>query len=118
MHIYPTNRKKTFIRTFTYSIIIVCVAVIFIYGFSTVTKSNGDEQKEMLKRATEMALRSCYAIEGVYPKDVSYLETHYGLVVDSKYRVYLTSAEYDLMSNVPPSVNVVLSGSGDHNQED
>ncbi len=51
----------------------------------------------------------CYAVEGVYPETLSYLEEHYGLVVNHD-RYIVT---YDAFStNLPPDVAVLVRGAG------
>lgn len=50
---------------------------------------------------------NCYAIEGAYPQELSYLEEHYGVVVNhDKFLV-----EYDVFaSNLLPQIDVIPRG--------
>ena len=49
----------------------------------------------------------CYALEGSYPDEVSYLEQNYGVVIDhAKYNVFYQS----LGSNLKPEVAVYRKG--------
>lgn len=50
------------------------------------------------------AAQECRAIEGSYPSSLSYLEDHYGLVVNSD-EYAITYESY--AANVPPAVRVV-----------
>ena len=53
-----------------------------------------------------MAAVNCYAIEGFYPADLSYLEDNYGLIIDERYNVF-----YEVQaSNIMPSVSVNRRG--------
>ena len=40
------------------------------------------EQEELLRRAVNQAVVSCYAVEGRYPESLEYLEENYGIRVD------------------------------------
>ena len=47
---------------------------------------------------------ACYAAEGIYPPDISYLEEHYGIQIDKdRFAVY-----YDVFaSNLMPDITVI-----------
>ena len=49
----------------------------------------------------------CYALEGFYPEDLEYLETHYGLSYDSE--KYVISYEV-IGSNLMPDVTIIPLG--------
>lgn len=111
MHLYPVKRRGTLVRIVLSLLLFLAVAALFLYGLYSISRSAREEQLLTVERAIRKSLVSCYAIEGVYPESLSYLEEHYGLVIDhEKYVV-----EYDAFaSNVLPSVQVVLRGSGEH----
>jgi hypothetical protein len=60
-----------------------------------------------MRSAVQKSIVNCYAIEGVYPPNIKYLEDHYGIVINhDKYVV-----QYELAgSNVMPSVNIIPKG--------
>ena len=65
---------------------------------------------ESLRTVEQAVLRSagqCYAVEGVYPAELSYLEEHYGLTVN--HTQYIVTYEA-FSSNLPPDVRVLLRG--------
>lgn len=84
-------------------IVFILVGVLLIKGtfyFEEISKKqNLDLTRQSIRRATIQ----CYAIEGVYPADISYLEENYGLMIDhDKYYI-----EYGgFASNVMPSIEV------------
>lgn len=44
--------------------------------------SSRRDQELALQSSLEHAITSCYALEGMYPPDLSYMKEHYGLVYD------------------------------------
>ena len=68
-----------------------------------------DEEAELLRRRISEAAVLCYALEGSYPEDVSYLEENYGVVIDrSRYHVFYET----FGSNMRPDIEVYRRGSG------
>ena len=65
------------------------------------------QSKEAASQALRRALVSCYALEGVYPSSVDYLEKHYGLILDHDRFVVDYNA---FAANVMPSFQVVEKG--------
>ena len=64
----------------------------------------GEEQElKLTEQAVKKAIVQCYAIEGRYPFDLSYLEENYSLTIDqSKFYIY-----YDCFSsNIMPDYAV------------
>ena len=51
----------------------------------------------------------CYALEGFYPEDLTYLKEHYGLTYDSE--KYVVSYEV-IGSNLMPDVSVISLDKG------
>jgi hypothetical protein len=107
MHIYKVKAARTGL---VLPIVIFCAMLaLFWYGFSVSTAENGTRDLQVTQAAVQKAVVNCYAIEGVYPSDVKYLEDHYGLVIDhEKYIVHYES----IGSNVMPSVEVLKKGNG------
>lgn len=63
-----------------------------------------EQGKNAVREAVLKAAVYCYAVEGMYPRDISYLEDKYGLVVNrNKYKI-----DYDLFAtNILPDVYVI-----------
>ncbi|NLZ81553.1 MAG: hypothetical protein GX913_07130 [Clostridiales bacterium] len=110
MHLY--KRKKTLPnKGILFSLLFfILVAVYFISAFSGVSKSVNKQEQEALEQAINRAIVSCYAIEGVYPVDLAYLEEHYGIAVN--YDKYII--DYNAIgSNIKPSIQVLVIGGGE-----
>ncbi len=89
------------------ALIFIAVILLFQYGFKNISGTNSAEDLNVTQEAIRKAVVSCYAIEGVYPPSVSYLEQHYGVVINhNRY-----SVSYELAgSNIMPSIDVREKG--------
>ena len=87
--------------------LIIALAAVLIISTALGNLSDGDrlEGKEQLEEALRRAALSCYASEGFFPPDVSYIEDNYGVQVDDKsYMVF-----YDVFAeNLMPDIHVVV----------
>lgn len=100
------NIEKERIREYLlFAAIILAAALILIFGVFGRAPDDGVEESIQAIRSTilEKSLQ-CYVIEGAYPDDISWLEEHYGLIINKNdyYVVYRPIAE-----NVPPQISVV-----------
>lgn len=87
------------------------VAVVLALALLT-PRFRRDIQSGSLASIRETVLRAaaqCYAVEGVYPPSLSYLEEHYHLVIN--HRDFIVSYEA-FSSNQPPQVQVLVRGEG------
>lgn len=85
-------------------ILLLFLAALFLYGIGSVSKTAQKDQADSLKSAILRSSVHCYAVEGVYPESLSYLEEHYGITYDKdKYVV-----DYEIIgSNIIPDVTVI-----------
>jgi hypothetical protein len=77
---------------------------IFLYGISLTDTSTEEHRLQSIQDAVARSAVSCYAIEGFYPSEISYLKEHYGLMVDEEnyvihYRAY--------GANLVPDIEVI-----------
>ena len=96
--IFLDNKKKL--------VPLLLFAVILVFALSGVEDaagSSGRLQFDLTERAIRRALADCYAIEGYYPPDLSYLYENYHVRVDEeKYFVM-----YEIFApNIMPSVRL------------
>ena len=87
--------------------IVVIVLILMLALFFMVFKDSGrdlsDESALAIQEAVQKGAIQCYAVEGVYPPDLEYLENNYGLKINTD-DFYVT---YDIFaSNLPPKVIV------------
>lgn len=77
---------------------------IFLYGMESVSSTTAAKQKESLETALDRSITQCYAVEGMYPPDLTYLKNHYGLTYDEEV-FFVDYTSYG--SNLRPEVTVL-----------
>ncbi|MCI8425581.1 MAG: hypothetical protein HFJ72_07995 [Adlercreutzia sp.] len=87
------------------AVIVACVLAVVLWCAWDSASVETEAQGAMSVRTAVLdAAMQCAAVEGAYPSSLSYLEEHYGLIVNhSDYAVTYEA----FASNVPPSVVVV-----------
>jgi hypothetical protein len=108
-----TNRFENKSRIFNISeklyrlfsvLIFAAILVLFYFAVDASGKNTIAKQQESLESALARDIVQCYAIEGMYPPDLAYLENHYGLVYDKK----TFFVDYQpIASNLYPDVTVI-----------
>lgn len=95
--------KKDWLAVLLFAALIA--AFFLILG--NLDKTGENEETLLVREAVKRAAVSCYAVEGFYPDELSYLQSHYGLMYDdSRYVVF-----YDAFaSNLMPTIRVVKRG--------
>ena len=82
---------------------LVIAALIFFAVGKKPGRDIREESAAAIRDAVQRAALQCYAVEGIYPPDLEYLEDNYGLKINTK-DFYVT---YDAFaSNLPPTVIV------------
>ncbi len=101
------GKKGRFINSFRsiiLSVVIFCAFIALLFkGLDYFGSINEAQSLELLKQSVHRATVQCYAIEGMYPAELKYLEENYGVVYDKdKY-----SVEYGCFaSNIMPTIVV------------
>ncbi len=96
------QRRRT--RRVVAIIVAVVLAVLLWFTWDTVNIETEAQSAASVRTAVLDAAMQCAAVEGAYPARLSYLEEHYGLIVN--HEDYAVAYEA-FASNVPPSVVVV-----------
>ncbi len=101
------RRKNTFwaaARALLLPVVAVVVVLCFFTALSNLESGQADEGRRQLEEALRRSAVACYAAEGIYPPDLTYLEERYGLQIDTdRYTVY-----YDVFaSNLMPDITVL-----------
>ena len=87
---------------------LLCAAAAVFALFGRLSRLRA-ESLEAVERAVLRSAGQCYAVEGVYPSELSYLEEHYGLTIN--HRDFIVTYEA-FSSNLPPDVRVLPKGGG------
>lgn len=101
------KRKFTFFHFMKSKIVLLLFCIflaVFLYGLSTLEGSTSEKQRASLEAALHRSIVQCYAVEGTYPPNLSYLEEHYGLTYD-KDRFFIDYIS--IGSNLVPDVFIL-----------
>ena len=86
-------------------LILAVIVITFVIGISSVDDTTYEKQMESLETALHRSISQCYAVEGVYPPNLEYIKTHYGLTYNEK----LFYVDYQpIGSNLYPDTTVVF----------
>ena len=92
-------------RRFLWPLLIALVlAALLLAVFRHPKADLEDSGATAIREAVRRSALQCYAVEGVYPPNLQYLEDNYGLQVNTE--DYYISYEA-FASNLPPTVKVV-----------
>jgi hypothetical protein len=97
-------RKSAFLTYLVPILFTAGMIAMVMYGLSVTERSSQNEGTRILLESIQRAAITCYAIEGNYPGELSYIEENYGVRIDQdRYRV-----DYSIFaSNVMPTIHVV-----------
>ena len=91
-------------------LIFVALIVAFVFLVNNITGKGNGKEMDIVRDAVKNAALTCYAVEGMYPDDLTYLRQHYNLSYnEERYIVYYRP----LASNLMPSIKVVERGNTD-----
>ena len=90
------------------ALLTLAVLAVILLSFSTALSNlrlgGGEEGRMQLEESIRRAAVTCYAVEGIYPPDLAYLQEHYGIQVnEDRYYVF-----YEVFgSNMMPDITVL-----------
>jgi len=85
-------------------LIFACLLIFFSAGIGNISSASETESRQILQDAVLRAVVQCYAIEGMYPPDIKYLEENYGLVYDHDRFI----VHYEVFAeNILPDITVI-----------
>lgn len=96
------NKNKYPLRSILMSLgLSILLLVIFFVGILRIQSISRKQELELTKQAIHKSLIQCYAIEGIYPASLSYLEDNYYLTIDTdNYYVVYNSFSSNLMPEI------------------
>lgn len=89
-------------------LLILCVGLGAVW-IKDIQRSVREQKIGAIRENVLSAAVQCYAVEGVFPPDLAYLEEHYGLVIDRD--MYIVTYEA-FSTNMMPDVSVLVRGEG------
>ena len=86
-------------------VIFALIAVFFIQAVEYSGRNSIEKEQESLENAISRDIVQCYALEGMYPPSLSYMEDHYGLTYDKN--VFFVDYQ-PIAANLYPDYTVIL----------
>ena len=100
------ERRRKWIIVALATLLCAALAVCALVGRMELLRQ---ESRAAVEQAVLRSAGQCYAVEGVYPSELSYLEEHYGLTVNHSHYIVTYEA---FSSNLPPDVHVLPRSGG------
>lgn len=104
MNLFSTKKEKISITSYLPVLILVAVLVVFIFFSNSMVSTNSEREKEILENAIDRSITQCYALEGVYPNDLTYLEENYGLIYNKEQ--FFVDYQY-IGGNLRPDITII-----------
>lgn len=81
---------------------VLCAAfIIFLTAVDNLDRDRSGEGGRRLEESLRRACAACYSVEGVYPPNLEYLTSRYGIQIDEKrYVVYYDAIGMNLMPDI------------------
>ena len=85
-------------------VVLAVILLSFSTALSNLRLGGGEEGRLQLEESIRRAAVTCYAVEGIYPPDLAYLQEHYGIQVnEDRYYVF-----YEVFgANMMPDITVL-----------
>ena len=104
MRRFQARKEKRHISGILSLLLILLLLTLSWKGLDNLSDSTNAEQTQILEDALMRSITACYALEGAYPPDITYLVEHYGLVYDTEQ--YFIDYQY-IGSNLRPDVTIL-----------
>lgn len=104
MYLFSVKKERTTLTTYAPVLILVIVLAVFVMFSNSMVSNNTVHEKEILENAIDRSITQCYALEGSYPADLTYLEENYGLIYNKEQ--FFVVYEY-IGGNLRPSITII-----------
>ncbi|MBR2729510.1 MAG: hypothetical protein IKD92_06525 [Lachnospiraceae bacterium] len=100
---YSDKEKKKIPAILFLLLAVAAAALVWYFASHVSARDLSEESAAAIREAIRRSALQCYAVEGVYPPTLEYLEDNYGLQVNTR-DYYI---RYDIFaSNIAPEVTV------------
>lgn len=104
MYLFSVKKEKASITTYLPVLLLVAILAVFTLFSNSMVSSNTAREKEILENAIDRSVTQCYALEGVYPSDLTYLEENYGLLYNKEQ--FFVDYQY-IGGNLRPDITII-----------
>lgn len=94
-------RWADLLRGLLLPVIAAAALLMFAAALSSLDQGRAEEDMRQLEETLRRGCVACYAAEGVYPADLEYLQTRYGVQIDEeRYTVHYSVFAENLMPDI------------------
>lgn len=104
MNLFSTTKEKISITSYLPVLILVAILTIFVLFSNSMVDTNTAREKEILENAIDRSITQCYALEGIYPSNLAYLEENYGLLYNKEQ--FFVDYQY-IGGNLRPDITII-----------
>lgn len=101
---YSDGKRNRSFRVFPLVAVLVLVVIVALWLLNRPGREVDEESIQAMGEAVYRSAHQCYVVEGVYPRDLAYLEKNYGLQINTEEYIVRYEA---FASNLPPTVMIV-----------
>lgn len=95
------KKRRKFIPFLLRVTAVAAILLCFSLWLTALNRRQREAGRLQLETALRRGAAACYAAEGIYPPDLDYLKTHYGLQIDeNRYRVCYEIFAHNLMPEI------------------
>ena len=104
MSLFYSKKKQSSVTAFLPALFFALLLGCFVLFSDSFSKSNLQQEKQILQDALKRSVIQCYALEGAYPINLRYLEEHYGLTYSKEH--FFVDYQY-IGSNLYPDITII-----------
>lgn len=104
MYLFSAKKEETSITTYLPVLLLVAILAVFTLFSSSMVNTNVAREKEILENAIDRSVTQCYALEGTYPSNLTYLEENYGLLYNKEQ--FFIDYQY-IGGNLRPDITII-----------
>ena len=104
MRLFSNKKEKISITSYLPVFIMILVLGAFVLFSNSMVNTNTEREKEILKNAIDRSVTQCYALEGIYPGSLEYLEENYGLIYNKDQ--FFVDYQY-IGGNLRPDITII-----------
>lgn len=95
------RKLRGIVRSAWIVILVLGIVLVFRVATENLKKGSNVEEKKQLEEALRRAVVTCYATEGIYPPNLTYVKEHYGVQVnEERYLVVYEAFAENLMPEI------------------
>lgn len=100
---YSDKKKKGLLPAVLLALVLAAAVLLYVVSSRVSVRDISEESAAAVRDAIRRGALQCYAVEGIYPPTLEYLEDNYGLQVNTR-SFYI---RYDIFaSNIAPEITV------------